>query len=164
MRRDPRTPGFSGSQLATRSTTTAYYSFTTTVSIDGCPPGGHLEPGETLAGAAGREFRQETGLEARVVSAAPEIHPADGNATAEPVPFYADVEVEGFRKPALAHFYFVELTHPESFRTSAFEVRELHGMRLFNREELATVPTFEQVRSLGAYALEHHPNPTSHEL
>src|SRR3569833_3693280 len=52
--------------------------------------------GETFAEAAGREFKEETGLSVEALSSQPAIHPPDDNATPEPVPFYVELEREGF--------------------------------------------------------------------
>ncbi len=120
------------------------------------PPGGHLEPDETFAGTVEREFGEETGLAVEVLSAAPVIHPPDSNATPTPVPFYADVEVEGFARPALVQFYFVRQRHPDQVPTP--QLSEVDEVRRFSAKELEEIETFEQVRSLAHYALRHHPD------
>ena len=122
------------------------------------PPGGHLEPGETFAQAAVRECFEETGLRVRVLSAAPVIHPPDANATPEPVPFYVDVEREGFAVPALAQFFYLRMDEGQTAAQARAQGSELHGLRWFHAEELLSLRTFPQVRSLAAYALSNHPD------
>lgn len=122
------------------------------------PPGGHLEPGETFAQAAGRECFEETGLRVRVLSAAPVIHAPDANAVPEPVPFYVDVEREGFAIPALAQFFYLRMEEGQTAAQAKAQDSELHGLRWFQAEELLALKTFPQVRSLAAYALSNHPD------
>lgn len=124
------------------------------------PPGGHVEPGETLAQTALREFQEETGLAAEVISAAPTLHPPDDNARPVPTPFYVDLEREGFRKPAIVSFFYMRLSDPSSLATAIWQQQELDGMQLFAEVTLRKVSTFEQVRSLSRHAIHHHPQPT----
>jgi 8-oxo-dGTP diphosphatase len=124
------------------------------------PPGGHVDPGETFSAAARREFHEETGIECRLLSASPPIHPADGNSTPEPTPFYADVLREGFRKPAQAFYYYVEpLTWPTQF--DSYQRQELDGIGTFTLPEVRDISTFEQVRSVAAHAITYHPGSAS---
>jgi 8-oxo-dGTP pyrophosphatase MutT (NUDIX family) len=121
------------------------------------PPGGHIEPGETFAQTAAREFREETGLDVEILSSQPGIHPPDANATPEPVPFYVDLEREGFAIPAVVQFFYVRRTAGAAGRRAAAQLEEVRDARWFTRDELASVPTFEQVRSLAQFALRNYP-------
>ncbi|MEV0036803.1 NUDIX domain-containing protein [Streptomyces sp. NPDC050804] len=121
------------------------------------PPGGHIEPGETFAATAVREFKEETGLLVEAISSGPQIHPADENATPEPVPFYVDVEREGFTVPAQVQFFFVRRQPGTADRLVEAQVEEVHGAEWFSLEQLDDLPTFDQVRSLARYALLNYP-------
>lgn len=121
------------------------------------PPGGHIEPGETFAATAVREFEEETGLLVEAVSAQPVIHPPDGNATPEPVPFYVDLEREGFAVPAIAQFFYVRRLAGTSDRPVAAQLAEVHDVAWFAPGELDGLPTFGQVRSLAQFALRNYP-------
>ncbi|BDH15364.1 DNA mismatch repair protein MutT [Streptomyces hygroscopicus] len=121
------------------------------------PPGGHIEPGESFAGTAVREFKEETGLLVEAVSSQPEIHPADANATPEPVPFYVDVEREGFATPALVQFFFIQRQPGTQGQAVEAQLEEVHGAAWFGLEDLADLKTFDQVRSLARFALLNYP-------
>jgi 8-oxo-dGTP pyrophosphatase MutT (NUDIX family) len=121
------------------------------------PPGGHIEPGESFAGTAVREFKEETGLLVEAVSSQPSIHPADDNATPEPVPFYVDIEREGFAIPALAQFFYVRRQVGAGKQAVEAQLDEVYGAGWFGLGDLAELPTFEQVRSLARFALLNYP-------
>ncbi|MEW2618939.1 NUDIX domain-containing protein [Streptomyces sp. NPDC048106] len=121
------------------------------------PPGGHIEPGESFAGTAVREFKEETGLLVEAISSQPVIHPADDNATPEPVPFYTDIEREGFATPALVQFFYVCRQEDTGEQAVEAQLEEVHEARWFGLEDIATLPTFEQVRSLARFALLNYP-------
>jgi 8-oxo-dGTP pyrophosphatase MutT (NUDIX family) len=124
------------------------------------PPGGHIEPGETFAQTAAREFKEETGLLVRVLSSqAAEIHPPDANATPEPVPFYVDLEREGFRVPAVAQYYFVQRQDGTAGQELHAQPEEVFDAAWFTLADLDGLPTFEQVRSLARFALRNYPDP-----
>ena len=121
------------------------------------PPGGHVEPGESLSQAAVREFEEETGLTAEVISASPGLHPPDDNATPDAAPFYVDLEREGFRKPAIVHFFYVRITSTVR-DLSRFQRAELTDIAFVSVRELEDLDTFEQVRSVAAFVLANHPD------
>ena len=123
------------------------------------PPGGHIEPGETFAQTAAREFKEETGLLVRVLSSqTAEIHPPDANATPEPVPFYVDLEREGFRVPAVAQYYFVQRQNGTAGQELRAQPEELFDAAWFTLNDLDGLRTFEQVRSLARFALRNYPD------
>lgn len=121
------------------------------------PPGGHIEPGESFAGTAVREFKEETGLVVEALSSQPEIHPADSNATPEPVPFYVDVEREGFATPALVQFFYVQRQPGTREQAVEAQLEEVHGAAWFALSDLDGLKTFDQVRSLARFALLNFP-------
>jgi 8-oxo-dGTP pyrophosphatase MutT (NUDIX family) len=123
------------------------------------PPGGHTEPSETLVETAEREFLEETGLKVEAISAAPVIHPKDSNATPLALPFYMDVMTEGFSKPTVGLYYFVRSLTP--LQDLVIQDEELDDARWFSAEELAQIPTFDQVRSLALWALKHYPQQSA---
>lgn len=122
------------------------------------PPGGHIEPGESFAGTAAREFKEETGLLVEAISSQPAIHPADDNATPEPVPFYADIEREGFATPALVQFFYVRRQAGTREQAVEAQLEEVHGAAWFGLEDIGGLQTFEQVRSLARFALLNYPD------
>lgn len=121
------------------------------------PPGGHVEPGETFAETAAREFKEETGLVTEVISTQPVIHPADGNSTPVPVPFYTDVEREDFAVPAITQFFYVRRAAGTDDSRVQAQLSEVHDAAWFSMGDLSTLRTFEQVRSLARHALLHYP-------
>lgn len=121
------------------------------------PPGGHIEPRESFAGTAVREFKEETGLLVEAISSQPAIHPADDNATPAPVPFYVDIEREGFTIPALVQFFYVRRQAGTGEQAVEVQLEEVHGAGWFGLEDLEQLPTFEQVRSLARFALLNYP-------
>ncbi|WP_459247410.1 NUDIX domain-containing protein [Streptomyces youssoufiensis] len=121
------------------------------------PPGGHIEPGESFAGTAVREFEEETGLLVEAISSQPVIHAADDNATPEPVPFYVDIEREGFPIPALVQFFYVRRHSGSHDQAVEVQREEVHGAAWFDLHSLDRLKTFEQVRSLARFALRSYP-------
>jgi len=122
------------------------------------PPGGYVEPGETFAQTAEREFLEETGIAVEAISIQPIIHPQDNNATPLPVPFYTDMEREGFRVPAIVQFFYVRRKPGASGRIVKAQEEELFGADWFGKDQLKDLPTFDQVRSLAKFALDNHPS------
>jgi 8-oxo-dGTP pyrophosphatase MutT (NUDIX family) len=120
------------------------------------PPGGHMESDETQAETVVREFKEETNLDVTVIPFAPPAFDGDDNATPIPLPFHMDLEVEGFDVPHIGHFFFVQLVDPNQEITH--QEAEVHGAQWFSKEELKDLKTFEQVRALANYALDHYPN------
>ncbi|WP_256116396.1 MULTISPECIES: NUDIX domain-containing protein [unclassified Streptomyces] len=105
------------------------------------PPGGHMEPGESFAGTAVREFKEETGLLVEAISSQPAIHPADDNAIPEPVPFYVDIEREGFAIPALVQFFYVRRQAGTGGQAVEAQLEEAHGAGWFSLENLEQSPS-----------------------
>lgn len=119
------------------------------------PPGGHIEDDETPAETVVREFFEETGVRVKVMAAAPSAFAGDSNATPIPLPFHTDLEREGFDVPHIGYFYYVrpleesiKLQHQES---------EVYGIGWFSENDLPNLKTFDQVRALAQYALQHYP-------
>lgn len=120
------------------------------------PAGGHIEPGETPAEAASREFLEETGINVEVISAYPPAYSGDDNSTPIPLPFHMDVEVEGFDTPRIGYFYYVKAT--DGLSSMRYQEDELLGINWFDKESLKTIKTFDQVRALANFAIDNYPN------
>lgn len=119
------------------------------------PPGGHMEDGETPAETVVREFFEETTLNVEPISAMPQFFDGDDNATPIPMPFYMDLEREGFDVPHIGHFYYVkEVGEPGDIK---HQEDELHGFDWFSKDDLQSLKTFDQVRAVAAYAIDNYP-------
>jgi 8-oxo-dGTP diphosphatase len=92
-----------------------------------------------------------------VLSSQPGIHAPDANATPEPVPFYVDLEREGFPTPAIAQFFYVRRVDDSASVELRAQPEEVHGAAWFAPADLDQLPTFEQVRSLARFALRNYP-------
>lgn len=123
------------------------------------PPGGHVESGDTFAGTAKREAKEETGADVEIISSRPDINPGDTVAATEPVPFHVDVERAFKPRPAIVQFYWARRTEIGAELTA--EIEEVYDIGWFSKEELETLPTFDQVRTLAAYAISNHPDSHS---
>lgn len=120
------------------------------------PPGGHIEPGETFAETAGREFREETGLPVEALSAQPVIHPPDENATPQPAPFYVDLERDWPVVPAIVQFFYVRRADGGDQELQA-QLEEVADAAWFTLQDLDDLPTLPRIRSLTRFALRNYP-------
>lgn len=120
------------------------------------PPGGHIEENETPDQALIREWKEELNLDVDIIPAHESAFAGDANATPVPMPFHIDLEREGFDVPHIGHFFYVKLKNSKD-RVSAIQEDELHNFGWFSEEELADLPTFEQVRALSKYAIKNYP-------
>jgi len=119
------------------------------------PPGGHIEENETPDQALIREWKEEIDLDIDVLPAHESAFAGDTNATPVPMPFHIDLEREGFAVPHLGYFFYVRLKNNDQ-AVRVLE-SELHGAKWFSIEDLPCVPTFDQVRALAEYAINHYP-------
>jgi 8-oxo-dGTP pyrophosphatase MutT (NUDIX family) len=119
------------------------------------PPGGHMEEDETPADTVVREFKEETSLDVEVIAAYPSAFEGDDNATPIPLPFHMDLEREGFDVPHVGHFFYVKMLN--SNQNISHQESELHGFDWFTADALKDLKTFDQVRAVARYALEHYP-------
>lgn len=119
------------------------------------PPGGHIEENETPDQALVREWKEELNFDIDVLPAHESAFSGDTNATPIPMPFHIDLEREGFDVPHLGYFFYVRLI--SNNQIIKISESELHGFGWFSKEELMALPTFEQVRALAAYAIDHYP-------
>ena len=119
------------------------------------PSGGHLEENETPDQALIREWKEELGLDIEVLPAHESAFAGDSNATIVPMPFHIDLESEGFDDPHLGYYFFVKLKDD----TQIIKVleSELHDAKWFSKQELSDLQTFDQVRALAEYAINHYP-------
>ena len=120
------------------------------------PPGGHIEENETPDQTVIREWKEELALDIDVLPAHESAFAGDANATPIPMPFHMDLEREGFDVPHIGYFFYVKL-RDENQAVSVLE-KELHNVGWFSKEDLAGLQTFDQVRALAAYAIDHYPD------
>ncbi len=119
------------------------------------PPGGHMEEDETPDQAVIREWKEELGLDVCVLPAIESFFKGDSNATPVPMPFYIDLEREGFQVPHLGFYFYVKLL--DENQVINIQESELYDAKWFSKEDLPTLPTFDQVRVLSEYVINNYP-------
>ena len=119
------------------------------------PPGGHIEEGETPDQALVREWKEELNIDIEILPAYKSAFEGDSNATPIPMPFYIDLEREGFDVPHIGYFFYVKSKNVSDVIN--IQKDELHSIGWFSENDLASLPTFEQVKSLAAYAIKNYP-------
>lgn len=119
------------------------------------PPGGHIEEDETPDQAVIREWKEELDLDINILPAHESAFSGDENATPIPMPFHIDLEREGFNVPHIGYFFYVKLL--DENQIIKIQESELHNAKWFSIEDLATLSTFDQVRALSKYAIDHFP-------
>ena len=119
------------------------------------PPGGHIEENETPADAVKREFLEELSVNIEIIPAAPSAFVGDDNATPIPLPFHMDLEIEGFDVPHIGYFFYITLPDPGS--KLSHQESEVKALGWFSKEDLINLNTFDQVKALAAYAIDHYP-------
>ncbi len=124
------------------------------------PPGGHIEENETPDQAVVREWKEELNLDVEVVPAHESAFAGDSNATPIPMPFHIDLEREGFDVPHIGYFFYVKLL--DENQIVRLQADELHSAKWFSADELADLPTFEQVRALARFAISRYPKNLKH--
>ncbi len=119
------------------------------------PPGGHIEEDETPDQALIREWKEELNLDISILPAHESAFSGDANATPIPMPFHIDLEREGFDVPHIGYFFYVKLLDENQIIN--IKESEIHNAKWFSKEDLATLPTFDQVRALAKYAINNFP-------
>ena len=119
------------------------------------PPGGHIEEDETPNQALIREWKEELNLDIDILPAYESAFSGDTNATPIPMPFHIDLEKEGFDVPHLGYFFYVKLL--DENHIISIQESEIHNAKWFSKEDLAYLSTFDQVRALAKYAIDHFP-------
>ena len=119
------------------------------------PPGGHIEENETPDQALIREWKEELSLDIDILPAHESAFSGDTNATPIPMPFHIDLEREGFEVPHLGYFFYLKLK--DANQAVRILKDELHDAKWFSKEDLLNLQTFDQVRALASYAIDHYP-------
>ncbi len=119
------------------------------------PPGGHIEENETSDQTLIREWKEELNLDIEILPAHESAFSGDKNSTPIPMPFFMDLEREGFDVPHVGYFFYVKLK--DSTQIVKIQESELYDSKWFVKEELESLPTFDQVRALANYAIDNYP-------
>lgn len=119
------------------------------------PPGGHIEENETPDAAVVREWKEELGLDVTVIPAHESAYSGNHAVTPIPMPFHIDLETEGFDVPHIGYFFYIKA--PTDFSTLNVLFAEILDAQWFGKEDLSSVATFDQVRALSTYAIDHYP-------
>ncbi len=119
------------------------------------PAGGHIDEGETPDQTLIREWKEELDLDIAVLPAHESAFAGDANATPIPMPFHIDLEREGFDVPHIGYFFYVKLL--DENQKINISKDEVNDVRWYSREEIPTLETFDQVRALAIYAMDHYP-------
>ena len=119
------------------------------------PPGGHIEENETPDQTLIREWKEELALDIDILPAHESAFAGDTNATPVPMPFYIDLEREGFDVPHIGYFFYVRLKNAN--QVISILKSELHSVEWFSKEDLPALSTFAQVRAVAEYAISHYP-------
>jgi 8-oxo-dGTP pyrophosphatase MutT (NUDIX family) len=119
------------------------------------PPGGHIEENETPDSAVVREWKEELSLDVAVLPAHESAFSGDANATPIPMPFHIDLEREGFDVPHVGYFFYIKLQGGKG--SVKILEKELYDAKWFSKEDISGLKTFEQVRALAKYAIDHYP-------
>ncbi len=122
------------------------------------PPGGHIEENETPADAVVREWKEELGLSVEVLPAYESAFMGDSNSTPVPMPFHIDLEREGFDVPHVGYFFYIKGVEDQQLN---LQLAEIHDAKWFSKEDLPSLETFDQVRALANYAIDHYSSKTS---
>ena len=120
------------------------------------PPGGHIEENETPDQTVIREWKEEVGLDIKVLPAHPSAFGGDENATPIPMPFHIDLEREDFDVPHIGYFFFVSAVVND--KEINLQKSELFNAGWFSKDDLKNLKTFDQVRALATYAIDYYPD------
>lgn len=115
------------------------------------PPGGHIDEGETPDQACLREIKEETGLDAEILSPKRKPDPKDGRVWYLHVPNHVQLEEIPNHPQHIDFIYFCRAKDG----AEVLAEREHDGIRWFSKEEIASFPGLsEEVRQTGLQALE----------
>jgi 8-oxo-dGTP pyrophosphatase MutT (NUDIX family) len=121
------------------------------------PPGGHIEEDETPDEAVIREWKEELYVDIEIIPAHESAFSGDKNTRAIPMPFYIDLERdEVFDVPHVGYFFYVKMVGDKKIVNVL--KKELYEAKWFAKEELPKLVTFNQVKALAEYAIDHYPS------
>lgn len=115
--------------------------------------GGHYEENETPEGAALRELKEETGINAKIIDSSPKIDLSNSTEVQLPLPYCTlAMKIKGSEKESEhTHIDFVYLVEAEE--TDLLENKEGLSVRWFTLAELEKLDTFESIKNIAKYEL-----------